>query len=742
MRRDLLALSYDPVLPVWLIVVATGLSAGLSVWLALKYEGRVVSLLIRLLGIGALSWALLNPVVQEPGSAGAAERPRVTILVDTSASMAQPDAGPGEDTGRLAYARQTWLAEAGLARLGALAELEVRAFDEGIAGASTIEQAPDGRATQLFDAVARAEGDLVVVVSDGHDTSGRGLPAVVSTGPTVYAVPVGSARAAPDLSVQAWAQSDHLFAGQSTRLTAQLYQRGLAGRTANVQLFLEEQLVDEQSVQLSDTLTEVDFEIQPDLPANQPSRHHAYSLRATLTDDGEASQENNRQDVFVQVSRERVRVLVLEGQPHWETRNLARVLAASPRFEVRGRYALGDQRRLGLNQGSNDAEGSAELFAGTDIVVLGRWVERLLTIEQARQLTRFVQESGGAVVFARGRPTGISAAGDAVLAELAAITPVDFGAERAAAVVLAESVQAGADRSALTQLGEQVAWTQLPGMLAVTQVTGRRSASVVLLEARDAAGDLSQGPAAAAVVTLRAGRGATMAVLTDGMWRWDLQGPADTDTPSDPAPTSATAYATFWTRAAQWLASGGEFLPGQDIALQLSAMTTQPGQPVQLSVSMRYLDPERFAPSLVVTDPLGEQTELIAMPTDRTSTLRYELMPEAEGVYQFALTTPGQPDLVPADQPIQSRLVVADRAVEYRDTAARPDVLRQLTQQRGGRCLEVDEYQPLLEQLETLALTRATDPRQRPVFNRWPVFALIGGSMGVHWLLRRRGGLL
>lgn len=742
MSNPTLALSYQPVLPVWVIAAAVLTAVLLSAWLALKHEGFAVSSLLRLLGIGALGWALLNPVVEAPSTIAGSDRPRVTVLVDTSASMAQRDAGPSEDLGRLAYARQTWLSAAGLSQIADWADVDIRAFDEAIVAGGSLDDSPTGRATQLFDAVAQATGDLVVVVSDGHDTTGRGLPTLAANGPTVFAVPVGAARAAPDLSVLAWAENDYLYAGQSTRLTAQLYQRGLGGQSATVELLHEGEPVDQQRVQLDTSLSEVGFEVRPELPANQPGQVHAYTLRVALDDGEEASTQNNRQDVFVQVSRDKVRVLILEGEPHWETRGLSRVLSASPRFEVSGRYALGDQRRLRVAPPALGEETPQEVFAGYDVVVLGRAVERLLTPSEAQQLTQFVQQQGGAVVFARGRPTGQTDVGNAVLAELAAIAPVDFGRERPVAVVLAEAVGAGAEREVLSQLGGRLTWTDLPGMLAVTEVSGRRAASVVLLETRAGDGDPQGESRAAAVVTLRAGRGATMAVLTDGMWRWDLAGNADSAADDGRSISGADAYATFWTRATQWLASGGEFLPGQDVAMQLSAMTTQPGEPVRVTVSTRYVDAEAFAPRLVVTDPQGEQTELAATPGDRPGVLQYEMMPDQEGVYRFALSTPDQPDLVPADQSIESRLIVADRAVEYRDTAARPDVLKQLTGQTGGRCLEVDEYEPLLEALDTLALTRASDPQQRPVFNRWPVFALIGGSMGLHWLLRRRGGLL
>ncbi|MEM9021068.1 MAG: hypothetical protein AAGC44_10930 [Planctomycetota bacterium] len=739
MPESLLGMSYQPVLPVWVIVIAVLPPAVLSIWLALKFEGWVSPLFLRLVSVFALGWALLNPVVEVPSSGTGSDRPRLTLLVDTSASMARTDAGPGEDMGRLAYARQTWLSEPGLSELAGFAELDVRTFEEEIVGADAFERVPDGRATHLFDVVSRAAGDVVVVISDGHDTSGRGLARLASDGPTVFAVPVGASNAAPDLALQAWAESDHLFAGQPTGLTAQVYHRGLADRPVVIDLLEDGQVVDSQRMVLADTLTAVGFEVRPDLPSNQPSTVHAYTLRVALEDGNEAFTENNQQDAFVQVSRDRVRVLVLEGQPHWETRAIARALAASPRFEVSGRYALGGLRRVNLRDPDAEAGVTSDSFAGYDVVVMGRGVERLLTPVQAEELNRFVEQDGGAIVFARGRPTSSDDAGSAVLATLAPILPVDFGPERPAAARLAEAVASGGSADVLTRLGDRLNWSRLPGMLAVTEVTGRRASSVVVLEARDGA---QSGSSAAGVVTMRVGRGATMAVLADGMWRWQLQGDLQGNGAEGNPVNSSQAYAAFWTRAIQWLASSGAFLPGQDVSLQLSAMTRKPGEPVEVTVSTRFVEAGSYRPRLAVTAPDGRQSILTPESGGQPGVHRYAFVPSLEGSYAFSLSTPGRGDLVPDDLPIQARLVVADRAVEFRDTAARPDVLKQLTEQTGGRCLEVDEYEPVVEALQTLAKTRATDPGFEPVFNRGPVFALIAGCMGLHWLLRRRGGLL
>src|SRR5690606_1143757 len=96
--------------------------------------------------------------------------------------------------------------------------------------------------------------------------------------------------------------------------------------------------------------------------------------------------------------------------------------------------------------------------------------------------------------------------------------------------------------------------TELPGLIAATRVEREKAASLVLLRQAPADG---QTPGMAAVAHARVGRGRVMAVMGEGLWRWAML-------PPDRAALDPV-YDLFWSRAVRWLATGGEFLPGQDV---------------------------------------------------------------------------------------------------------------------------------------------------------------------------------
>lgn len=729
----LIAADFRPPLgwPVTLLLLSAALVA--AVCIAARYEQRWVVLGLRLIGIAALGWLLLGPSINRSADLGTEQLPELILLVDRSLSMAEPDAelsGQSNGTARLDALKATWLSDETRGLLGEHARVRVVAFADQAVPTDPASLVPDGEVTKLYDALAAYPGVTTVLLSDGHDTSqeaGTQTPAAQTAHRRrVYTVPVGATQGAPDVSVQAWALSDRLFDGQSTQVLAQVYQRGFAGRRARVDLQLDGETIATQEIVLDAPLQQVSFEVQPTLGPREPARVHAYACEVMVLDAEESYSDNNTEDVFIQVTREKTRVLLVEGEPYWDTRSLARLVGSHPGYDLTAIFALGQDRQV-ITRGPHSPLGdglTAEALRRFDVVVLGREVQRLMGPDVIEALLPYVRDFGGAVVFARGEAfdTG-SDAGRSVTQQ---ISPVTFGRREAQPLRLV--VSEAAHGNPLTDLGGEQAISRLPGMIAATRVEGRQSASVVLLE------QAGEGPDSAALATLRVGAGVSMAVLTDGLWRWELL-PTEVE-------DLGSVYAVFWTRALQWLASGGEFLPGQDVSLTLDRLASRPGEHVTINVGTRYADGNGFDPVVQITSADGETAELKDLVPSAAGGFSAAFTPVALGVYRIELTTPGQTNLIDPAHPVTARLAVVDRSPERRDTSARPDVLRSIAEATGGRCLALDETRPVIDYLREIAVARQADSRPEYRFARWPVMALVFAAFGLEWFLRRRGGLL
>ena len=728
---------YRPPIALGWVAVAVGLALLVAV-LAMWRERSLWTLVLRGVGVAGLAWLLLGHSRTEPSSDSQHQPPRVTILVDTSASMAQIDSVRSADDppiSRLEAVRNAWLTSDRLDELSRVAQVQLIAFDEQARYAQPVALDARGKATRLLDVLGGVDADLTLILSDGHDTtslSAQGFDAASLQAGRIFAVPVGTARSSPDLALQAWPDSDRLFEDQATTLTVSLAQSGLAGRPAVVELLHNGQVQERRPITLNTTSAEMAFQIKPQLTPGQTTEAHHYTARIALADGEEAYTQNNAEDVFIQVSRGRIKVLLLEGEPYWDTRSLARLIGSHPRFDLTAVFGFGQQRTTRQFGETIDpgADPTRDLSA-FDIVVLGQSVDRLVEPGFDEQLGAFVR-GGGAVVFARGKPFDeASGAGRVLLKGVEPISPVGWGQPVIGEmrVRLGEGSQT---QGPLADLSDSAVLSRLPGMLAATRIEGRKAASLVLLE-QQRRGD---GTPIAALTTMRVGSGVVMAVLTEGLWRWELLPGVD-----DEDESLQSMFGVFWVRALQWLASGGAFLPGQDIALQADRLAIEPGQAVALSISTRYIETQGLQLQLTATDAQGNRQPIAMQQSTTVGGYTASFSPLKPGVYTFTLTAPGRPDLIDPLSPLTTRLSVVDRSVENRDTSARPELLKQLTEPTGGRCLTLDETRPIFDHLKTLQELRLAQPKVDYDFNSLAAFAWIAGCFGLEWILRRRSGL-
>ncbi|MEE9212294.1 MAG: hypothetical protein V3U29_06540, partial [Phycisphaeraceae bacterium] len=698
----------------------------------------------------------------------------------TSASMAERDeANPapqddehgGEPITRWQALKRTWLAPSYQAELNEAADVRVFSFDQALAPASLDQvhaTTPAGRSTDLFGAVVQAMGTarsrdgsgdgikgVVLLLSDGHDTGHSRDPGLASRmtneGWRLFAVPVGSARRGKDIALSAWADADFLLADQSTWINATVTQTGFDGRRVRVDLLHEGRLVESRELTFdAATSRKLRFRVTGELDGHAGTIH-GYRVSATLLpadaatargrepEDEERYKENNSRWVFLQVSPDKIKVALFEARPYWDTRFLARVLREDAQVELTAVYQLGSGRVVTIT-GDDTTQRDADLQGLTpqtlnqyDVVVLGRGVEQFFGGHRAQWLVDYVRQRGGALVLARGRPFDLSnAAGRKAQQVLAGVEPVEWGRQTARDLALRLTPQGRT--SPLLQFEDvgsmDAVLTKLPDMLAATRVQRERAASIVLLRQASNRSSGDDGPAMAAVATQNVGSGRVLAVLTEGLWRWAFL-------PSTLGQYDSV-YQVFWAKAIRWLATGGEFLPGQSVTLSMSRLAVEPGEPVEVTVATRYAETEDFAPALQLIGPDGTAQDVaLVRRSEQSSRYIATVRPQTPGVHQVVLSTPTMQPAV-----ITGRLAVYDQSEELRDPSARPAVLAQISEATGGRCLGLDQGRFLLDYLESLRQARITDTKTRYVFDRPMVFALIAGFFGLEWLLRRRNSLL
>ena len=613
--------------------------------------GRAASaalLVCRLLVIAVLSLLLLGPS-RVPESTQQAGRPRMTVLVDSSQSMLTADVA-GQS--RIAHARDHWLTAERLQRLADVYDLQLLTIDKAVAPITADEfvtadlaALARGRESLLADNLQRVlldlpvsgDGSTLLLFSDGHDSNDRALaevaPLAKARGAVVHTVALGGPTVGRDLALSAVAEQDFLLAGEEGSIAARVYQVGLDTTETTLSMRTEDGAQRTFDIRFDDKpFVEIDLPVKETEPG-----HYAYELDVAPAE-GERETGNNRQTVFLEVTDEHIRVLLLEGQPFWDTKFLAQSLRGDARIELTHITQLSQRRQKQIvtrvEQSQATVPASAEDLAYYDVVILGRGIEHFLSADFAHLLADFVQTSGGHLVFARGRaydpdtPTGRLFA-----RELAPLEPVVFGrglVHQQKLTLTPDGVAHPALRfEAFGFDGEQL-FASMPGFDVMSVVTRAKATASVL--ARVAAGAGPYDPdAAPALVSMRVGRGTVLAVLGEGLWRWNLL-------PPGLEPYLALGDAP-WPSLRVDLQMAGYLPPSERVSPRLDRSTVPLGEKVTVDVAMKYRPSDDYRPTVRITGPDDASHDLaLRSPTPGGTRLVAEFEPSSAGVYTIHMT--------------------------------------------------------------------------------------------------------
>ena len=571
LEQAIAALRLDPVLPAWLIVALAALCA-LALAVALWRRARGTGW--RFLAFGVVLLWLTGPrLVEETRET----LPDIALLVvDQSASMT---------TGTRAA-----LAEAARLKIEAAArdlpDLELRTI-------TVAEEGSDG--THLFGAIDRALADIprarlagIIAISDGqaHD-----IPAIA--GPPYASAPF------------------HLLAPAKAEETDRRIRIiaapgfGVVGKTATIRLTVEDLGVPRNGLAIFGTAAltirrdgeaprvqqaPIGLEYQVDLPITRggPS---VIELEAEPLG-GEVSSVNNKAVVVINGVHDRLRVLLVSGEPHAGERTWRRLLKADPVVDLVHFTILRPPEKDDMTPANEMALipfPTRELFQVKlrefDLVIFDRFQNRgVLPMQYLRNIAEYVR-AGGALLMSVGPEfTGATSLAPSPLGAILPARPLPFGAlvndaYRPGVTALGERhpVTAGLSR------GPVPVWGRWYRRIAVAPDI----AGTVLLDAPDGEGR------APLLVLDHVGEGRVALLLSDQIWLWsrghDGGGP----------------QAELLRRIAHWLMKEPE--------LEESALTARL-EKGQLLVQRRGLE-DTPPGQVIVTDPAGARSPLVLTPT-------------------------------------------------------------------------------------------------------------------------------
>ncbi|MEM6688946.1 MAG: hypothetical protein AAF664_05930 [Planctomycetota bacterium] len=762
-------LEFDPQIAVSLWLALACVSSAAWLWYCivgargLGWYRRFSILAFMLFACGTPLFLLLNPTWVE-AIVPPAGRPLVSIVVDATQSMRTKDCGEDDQSRfRAAFDAAERLRESANRRY----DVRILRFDQTLTtidesdSEQAVENRPAGTRTNLSATIRQAcnvdrpQGHAVVLLSDGANNVGdslsvtRAADLANSLNTPIFTSTLGGNVGARNVSISVRNPQLMTFTDRRQNIRVRLNQSGYDGKEVQVSLNESEAIVAKRNVRLSSNgFTETDFSVMP----NEAGLFR-YNVAVSPVE-GEATRSDNRASVQLQVIDEPISVLLIEGKPYWDSKFLARNLAADPSIELtslirvrEGRYmrrtdpALLGQAEAGDLDDDAPFEGQASqepgnwsVIRGLDsewsreenlkqfrVVVLGRWVESFLDDESVKRLKHWISHDGGALICSRGQPTST------LERQLASLLPVRWSGD---------SEQRA--RGTLTNLGssaflishQETSGDPLPTLPSLA-VAGRPKLAIGLPRVLVQSGTDASGNEVPLISHQPFGSGQTVVVEGAGMWRWAFLPPTEA--------VSQTVYAELWQGLMQWLISQQDLLPGQELALRSDRLMYVSGDSVTASI-VSAEQPDTDIPDVLLEvegDDLPRRVSPV--PSGKASGLFHVDFGKLEAGHYIARLE-GLDSRTPGST---TEFDVRDPWFESLDVDARPGLMRQIAEHSGGAMVPAENIDSVVNAFdEFLADSRTERFERTTLWDRPWVLLSVLGLWGTTWALRRNSGLV
>ena len=745
----------DPILPVPVI----GLLGVFLLFVTVRIYWRLgasigrwrnsVLLLFRLAGLALLLLLLCQPSWRETLPPPSKDR-LALIGLDTSGSMKQRDVA-----GQARFdAVRNLLQSSGVVTSGGMpADNRIRLFEFGTDARplqkSVFDIVPADKTTlfnksidTMLSAPAGDESvNAIVLLTDGHDFEminpvKTGLAAHNRSAP-IYAIAFGKAGKVRDVAVRITGFQPYCYVKQKAHINATLRLIGCELEDLNVLLLRQGKVIQTKRVN-AQQLQElpVDFEVNEPEVGQFEYEVHVQPL------ENEVDTANNSAITYLNVIDQQIRVLVLEGDPYWDTTFLQRSLMRNDKFDVDAliRYGPGRLRAIRKTPATGELHlpSTLDQLAVYDVVIVGRLVDgpgkasslnqspaiTLLPVGQSgpdaepqplpELLDQFVKDRGGTVIFSRGpafskgTPEGFE--------------PVAW-TERLRNRVRLDVTAEGRGLSPFRVLNDAEG-----GLDGLPELVDARIPGEIqpLTSTFAVASGRETGVPDPAIAHRRYGRGQVVDIGVDGLWRWALNAKVE---------GANSPFDRFWDQMILWLLAGRDFIPNRQFSFRPGSANVLLGEKIYFRLTLRQPDPKLQAVPVTVYFGDTEAGRLTLTPgTGSASRLTAEFLPEHAGRYRAVVN-------LPDGTTQESRFMVFTENLEETEVATDTLYLRRLCEASGGRLIEPGDLRKLIRELTSDKTEEAPKIVLRPVWNDPWAFYLAGVFFGLDWFLRRRWGL-
>lgn len=398
----------------------------------------------------------------------------------------------------------------------------------------------------------------IVLISDGNNNSGKPLEMMREIlrerEIPVFSIGIGSAEPPPDIAIAQVLAPRSSFVDDKIKASVVLTRRGFLDKKIRVRITDDGKEIASAFVEPGN-----DEKVIIDMPFSESrSGLHSYNVEAEELEN-EAFHHNNEKTFVLNVLKDRIRTLVIDEFPRWETRYINMMLKRDKRVDLKTIF-IASTKDGRLPDGADGYPATRDELFGYHVLVIGDVNPRHFSREQLEDLRDFVTKRGGTLLAMAGEHYMPSRYQGTALAELLPLSrfigsdssgrysekkPVKENLNLLTEGIFQMDVEEFARYEDIIQIGatpeeSEELWENLPGLNWIQEgVSASRSADLLVSASLDG----QKNKASPVMIKAYVGLGKVLYLGSDSFWRWRYR-------------ARWTYHHRFWGQVLMWATMG------------------------------------------------------------------------------------------------------------------------------------------------------------------------------------------
>lgn len=564
---------------------------------------------------------------------------------------------------------------------------------------------------KIFSNINQTENNIasITIISDGVITEGS-MPiySAEKLGIPVYTVGIGDSTQKNDVEIKNVINNEFIYAETPTTILATILNKGFAGKTSQISLYEDTQLIEQKSLTLDASgVNSIAFDYTP-----KQSGEKKLTLRIA-NQNGESTFLNNQKVFYINVLSNKINVLLLAGNPSADLTFIKNSLSADENLKV--------NTLTQISAGNFLEQNPQQKLDSADIIYL---IEFPTNLTSEDFLTRLKNK-----LEIRNTPFFLLLSGDVDLNKLnriSSLLPFSIQTIDKNYLQVQPDIQLSEISNPVLKNNLINDWNNLPPISQPLISLTIKPESKILSKVR-----INNQPRNNPLIVTRSfGSKRSLAVIGKDIWKWKLQ----------TASKNLTLFDNFIVSSTRWLNAPDD---QKKVRIKTTKKIYSTGETVQFSAQVYD---ESFNPvndaEVKIQINNKDQKEILLLSSVGGGLYEGVFTPEINGDYYFNGSASLNGKYLGDDK---GSFNVGDVDIEMVNTRMNYEFLNLLSTQTKGKYISPEKYNDLLNLLDNLNKSSSKEKFITSEIRLWSdewLLIIVILLFAAEWFIRKRAGML